>query len=287
MTAVYAIPTCKLLNIKLVNGMIVDVPQQRNIKNKNWIRAKISFPFSDLIIGNSKAGIRAYGAPASKSVCIYNGFNFSRIEKLKIKRTIIDELQITTPFVIGMVATHSHYKDYKTYFKAAEILLAIRNDITFLAIGNQTDSAQAKTLVNSSLTNHFRLMGKQADVESYIQLMDICVLATFTEGISNSILEYMAMSKPVVATSGGGTNEIVIDNETGFLIPQSNPSILAEKLDSLLNNDHLRRQLGMEGRKRVQNHFIIKPMIDSYIYHYNKLLNNITSNDADISQSVN
>ena len=53
--------------------------------------------------------------------------------------------------------------------------------------------------------------------------MDICLLSTFTEGISNSIMEYMALGKPVIATDGGGTKEIVDDGETGFLIGQSDP----------------------------------------------------------------
>ena len=72
------------------------------------------------------------------------------------------------------------------------------------------------------------MLGIRSGIESLISAMDICVLSTFTEGISNSILEYMALEKPVIATAGGGTNEIVIDNKTGFLIKQSNPEELAE-----------------------------------------------------------
>ena len=78
MTAVYAIPACKLLNIKLINGMVVDTPVKKNILNKNWLRARLTFPFSDLIIGNSKAGLIAYKAPTKKSRCIYNGMDFER-----------------------------------------------------------------------------------------------------------------------------------------------------------------------------------------------------------------
>jgi glycosyltransferase involved in cell wall biosynthesis len=61
----------------------------------------------------------------------------------------------------------------------------------------------------------------------------IFVLSTFSEGISNSVLEYMALGKPVIATSGGGTGELVLDNTTGYLIRQSDPEELAEKMELL------------------------------------------------------
>ncbi len=103
--------------------------------------------------------------------------------------------------------------------------------------------------------------------------MDICVLSTFTEGISNAILEYMALEKPVIATDGGGTNEIVENEKTGFLIPQKNPSALAEKLDVLLNDKDLRIKMGKAGREQIERQFSIENMVGSYIESYTKLIN--------------
>jgi glycosyltransferase involved in cell wall biosynthesis len=104
--------------------------------------------------------------------------------------------------------------------------------------------------------------------------MDIGVLATFTEGISNSILEYMALGKPVVATSGGGTNEIVIDLETGFLVDQSNPKEMADKLSILLDDSILRTKMGQKGKDRIHDTFSIEKMTGQYISEYKKLLSN-------------
>ena len=78
MTAVYSAPVCKLLKIKLVNGLITSSPERQNIFNKDWLRAKLTFPFSDIIIGNSKAGLESFSAPEHKSFFIHNGFNFER-----------------------------------------------------------------------------------------------------------------------------------------------------------------------------------------------------------------
>ncbi|HEY0432711.1 MAG TPA: glycosyltransferase, partial [Chitinophagaceae bacterium] len=92
MTAVYAVPVCKLLGIKLINGMVVDTPVTRNFSNKYWMRGKLTFPFSSLVLGNSKAGLNAYGAPAGKSACVYNGMNFSRFNQLRDPGCVRKEL---------------------------------------------------------------------------------------------------------------------------------------------------------------------------------------------------
>lgn len=268
MTAVIAVPVCKFLNIKLVNGMISDAPLQQKKLHKEWIYAKLTFRFSNIIIGNSQAGLNAYEAPKNKSLVIHNGFDFSRIKDLQSVDKIKNELQIKTKFLVGMVASYSHYKDYKTYFKAAEIVLSKRNDVTFIAIGNNTESINAKSLIDEKYGEAIKPLGKKSNIESYINAMDICVLATFTEGISNSIMEYMALGKPVIASIGGGTTEIVENTKTGFLMKPSDPGELANKIELLLNNADLRIKMGMNGVERVRNFFSIDTMVSKYIACY-------------------
>jgi glycosyltransferase involved in cell wall biosynthesis len=271
MTAVYLVPACILLNIKLVNGMVVNSPVKQNILNKDWLRAKLTFPFSDVIVGNSNAGLSAYKAPKNKSTVIYNGFNFDRTQNLRDKEIARKEINAVSGFVIGMVASFSGSKDYKTYYKAAQILLSKRTDITFLAIGKRTDSEESRDIIDDQYIEHFRLLGELSGVESLVNIMDICVLSTFTEGVSNSILEYMALGKPVVATAGGGTNEIVRDKVTGFLISPSDPEELALKLETLLNDADLCARMGLAGKERIIDEFSIDAMVRKYINLYYNL----------------
>ncbi|MBS1573972.1 MAG: glycosyltransferase [Bacteroidetes bacterium] len=271
MTSIYSIPACKLLKIKLVNGAIVDAPSERHIFNKHWLRAKIAFPFSNLIVGNSNTGLAAYNAPKKKSVCIHNGFNFERIKTVRENKITRENLKVSTSFVVGMVASFSETKDYKTYFAAAQKLLEKRNDITFLAIGSDTDSNDARKMIQDKYVANFKLLGKRSDIESLIDLMDICILATFTEGISNAILEYMALGKPVIASSGGGTPEIVDDNVTGFLIETSSPGQLCDKMELLLKDKKLRIEMGKAGNNRIHNHFSIDKMVGEYVVNYESL----------------
>jgi glycosyltransferase involved in cell wall biosynthesis len=214
----------------------------------------------------------AYRAPLGKSEVIYNGFNFDRTNALVRKEIIRDQLGVGTEFLVGMVATFWEKKDYATYYKAAQLLLSKRRDITFLAIGTDTDSAVSVAMVDKRYIDNFRFLGKRTGIESLINSMDICILSTFTEGISNSILEYMALGKPVIATRGGGTVEIVQDNETGFLIEPSNPEELAGKVEVLLNDPQMRMKMGSAGNERIVNAFSIDQMVNKYIELYTMLV---------------
>jgi glycosyltransferase involved in cell wall biosynthesis len=126
-------------------------------------------------------------------------------------------------------------------------------------------------LIDIQYIEHFRLLGELSGVESLVNIMDICVLSTFTEGVSNSILEYMALGKPVVATAGGGTNEIVSDTVTGLLISPSDPEELALKLELLLNDTDLCARMGLAGKERIIEEFSIDAMVRKYINLYYKL----------------
>ena len=279
MTAIYAIPACKLLHIKLMNGLVVDTPLKKNVLNKRWLRAKITFPFSDVIVGNSNAGLKAYSAPANKSFCIHNGYNFKRSTNLLDPKIIREQLNVHSKYIIGMVASFSKFKDYKTYYNAAKIILKKDHDVTFLAIGENTDSPASRELIDTQLRGHFRFLGKKSEIESFINAMDICVLATFSEGISNSIMEYMALKKPVIATSEGGTIEIVEENKTGFLVKISDEEDLATKMEMLLNNPELSIQMGINGKKRIQNLFSIDSMVNQIVSLYKKLGRNSKLNE--------
>ncbi len=271
MTAVYSAFVCKFLKIKFINGMIADAMGQPYFFNKSRIRANLTFPVSDAIVGNSKAGIKAYSAPENKSHVINNGFNFNRINSLLSVEQVRKDLGLRTKKVVTMVATFSDYKDYKTYFKAAKIVLDHGHDVTFLAIGHGTDLIQLSDYIGIKYSPFIKLLGKKSDVESYVNASDICVLSTFTEGISNSILEYMALGKPVVATDGGGTNELVDDKKTGFLVKPSDPKDLAEKIEILLKDSELRSRMGICGNERVKESFSISSMVNKFITLYNDI----------------
>lgn len=272
MPAVYAAPVAKLSGIKMINASIVKAPAK--LEFKSALISLLSFPFSDVIQANSNAGIKAYKVPPGKAKVIHNGFDFGRLNNLTEADQIRESLDIKTEFVAGMVSVFRSHKDYRSLISAAKRILSVRSDITFVCVGEGPDFQEMKRLAGGK--DRIIFTGKREEIESIINIFDIGILLTdlekHGEGISNSIMEYMALGKPVIATDGGGTPELVLDGQTGFLIPDKSPDILKEKIEHLLNNEEERRKMGARGRERILQEFSLEKMVREQIELYNSLL---------------
>ncbi|MBI5915526.1 MAG: glycosyltransferase family 4 protein [Bacteroidetes bacterium] len=243
---------------------------------ENYFRGRLTFPFSDVVLANSEAGLGAYRAPRGKRRFIHNGFDFNRIAHLEDKETLRKRLGVRTPQVVGMVGGFFERKDYGTFIEGGCQLLEACPGLTFLAVGNGPGLPRCRALVPEKYWDRLIFPGMLERVESVMNLFDVGVLLTNTEvhqeGISNSILEYMALGKPVVATTGGGTNEIVVDGLTGFLVPPHNPGAFASQVARLLDNPDLARKLGEQGRQRIREAFSIGKMVGEFRRLYGDLM---------------
>ena len=270
MCSVYALPSVKLLNMKFVNGFLRNAPPKLGVLDKEWRRARLTFPFSDAIVANSKAGLKAYGVSGNKSHCIYNGFDFERLENLDSPKKIRSKLGIKTKYVVGMVASFSDKKDYTTYVNAAQRVLAIRKNVTFLAVGDGKTRPQCMEIVTEKNQPFIIFPGKMKNVESLIQIFDIGVLTStiYGEGISNSIMEYMALGKPVIATDCGGNNELIENGKSGFIIPNYNSIALMNSIIFLLDNLNKSSKMGLAGASRLRTTFSFRKMVNQYVDLY-------------------
>ena len=269
MTAVYSLFAKTLLDFKLVNFQIQDAPVK---PPSALINHKMTFHFSNIIIANSAAGLKAYGVLPSKSKVIRNGFDFGRIKKLEPEQYIRSALDISTKYVVGMVGRFSEDKDYATYINAANIILEKNNAITFLCIGHG-NSEKYRKLVEPRFSDKIKFFPQQENIESIMNICNIGILSTFTEGIPNTIIEFMALGKPAIVTGGGGTKELVINGETGFLIPLKSPEILVEKIQYLLDNPDIAEMLGSNGCKRIKKDFSIAKMVNEFVNTYHEVAN--------------
>ena len=269
MVAVYAVPTKLLLGVPLINNEIVNAwPEKMLGKN-------IVFKVSDRIISNSLAGLRAYQAPMEKSNVIYNGFDFERLANLENESAVRSRFNIKTKYVVGMVASFLIYKDYDTYIHAALKILSQRKDISFLCIGDGDDS-QYKKIVPDDVRENILFLGRQSRVESIINVCDIGVLTTnvnyAAEGISNSVMEFMALGKPVIATNCGGSEELIEENESGYLIDAFSEVQLIDKINHLIENETEQKRIGQHGLNRIQEKFSMKAMFSSFKEEYSNVL---------------
>jgi len=266
LAAIYTIPTKIFLRIPMINNQIADAPL---ILPRRVLSYKLTFPFSDVLLANSKAGILAYKPPQEKSVVIYNGFDFNRIKNLRNIDELRNEFKITSKFIVGMVANFSVRKDYKSYIRSALLVLQKIEDVTFLCVGSG-DQSDYQKMVPDKFKKKILFLEAQEDILSLMNICDVGVLSTYTEGISNSIMEFMALAKPVVATDGGGTKELISDEVTGYLVQRESELEIAEKIKELLNNEILRNKMGQNGKDRIHEKFNINSMINEFVKIYNQ-----------------
>lgn len=218
---------------------------------------------SRLVNSNCERAMEVFSIPVEKRKVIYNGFDFSRVDNLKPAEFVRKHFNIVTKFIVSMAGRYDKAKDWPTHVKAANMILDKGYDVTFLCMGSG-DPNPYKKLISPGYEDKIRFIGRQSDVESIYAASDIVTLSTFGEGISNSILEGMAVSKPIVATEGGGTPEIIEDSKSGFITKMADVNDYAVHIIQLLNDEKLRESMGRYGLSIVKQKFNMKQMIDGF-----------------------
>jgi glycosyltransferase involved in cell wall biosynthesis len=266
MSSAYALPIAKLFGVPLINGSIRNAFQYSTLR---WKVERALLTWSDFRIANSMAGLRSRGfsLDSAKDFVIHNGFDLSRAQGLESQPDAEHSQNGNGHHQVGMIAEFRADKDFKTFLLAARQLLSSRPNVTFVTVGDGETLDAMKELV-ADAGDRVQFLGRRKDVEKITSSFSIGVLATFTEGISNSIMEYMVMAKPVVATDGSGSSELVREGETGFLVPPRDPAALADRIRYLLDNPDEARRMGQAGRKHIEEHFSLKTMVDKTVDIY-------------------
>lgn len=263
---------------------IADCNKPNRFSKRNIV-SRISFLLADAVVGNSLEGLKAYSAPKRKAHCIYNGFNeirFKLVEKLD-PSALREELNVKTRYLVSMFARVDYYKDYDAFISLAREVLSKRDDVTFLAVGGGLyyDAYKDKPSAEENL----RFVGFRSDVERIMAITDISVLFSnykfHKEGISNSILESMALGTPVIATNDGGSPEIISDGVNGFLVNENDISVASDALCKLLDNSQELLRVSENARMTVQDKFLLEHMIYNYQNLYAKLLGKLSNEHID------
>jgi glycosyltransferase involved in cell wall biosynthesis len=203
----------------------------------------------------------ALSLPETKTRVIYDAIEIPTPETSESCRSVRDQLNIPSDCVlIGMVARVSPQKDYFTLAAAAVEVLRQHPNARFLIAGDNSNVALNrehfkevnKRLIQLGIMEKFIFTGHRNDVNQLIAAMDICVLCTHREGFPLSILEIMAMRKPIVATAVGGIPEIVQSGVTGYLHQHENSKELASAIITLIEDPEKARQFGLAAYEQVQ-----------------------------------
>ena len=200
---------------------------------------------------------------ADRTKVIWNGIDTSRF---------VYRGPSNAPVAIS-VARLSPEKDFPTLLQATAIVVRQVPDFKLLMIGNGAERARLEALTQAlGIDANVEFLGERSDVPELLAQAGFFVSSSKSEGISLTILEAMAVGLPVVTTRVGGNPEIVVEGQTGHLVPDQNPDALAAAMLQMLAQRDTWPAMGQRGRQRVEQQFEIRTMIRQYEELYTEVL---------------
>jgi len=191
--------------------------------------------------------------------------------------------------VVGMVANFNRPVKGVSYFlDAIPLILQDVPSARFLLLGKGKEEQALRDKADAlGIAPYIIFAGYQKEIERYYDIMDISVLTSLSEGLSMTLLESMSHGLPVVVTNVGGNSELVVDGQTGYLVPPKDVPFFAERVVRLLRNPDLRTRMGQEGRRIIKQRFQMQDAAKRYLEVYTDLLqtHNIRSSMAQFSSS--
>lgn len=219
------------------------------------------------------------GVPNRKIVTIHNGL---QLDRLTADSTITPEwlpgLLKGRPadnfrFVTIVANMRDEVKNHRMFLRAAKRVKEIHPNARFMLAGEGELANDLKHYADElGIVGECHFIGRCTDVGSLLSMSDVCVLSSWSEGFSNSVLEYMAAGKPVVATRVGGADEAVVEGETGYLVRSDDDEAMAGRISDLLASPDKASAFGRRGREIVESRFTPGVQLRRTLDLYSELL---------------
>lgn len=231
---------------------------------------------ADRLVGNSRAVVdfyRTLGVPEDRLEMIHSGIVIDGPEIEPDRAGVRAELGFPAdaPLILfaGRMAAQKRVGDL---LRALDLVQIVEPSMRAALVGEGPLRARLEeTARNYDLTERTRFLGHRDDVPRLMAAADIVVLPSEYEGLPNVLMEAMTLGKPVVATAAPGTTELVVDGETGVLVPIGDVPALARAARDLIRDPARARELGEAGRRRVAAEFRADAMIGRFAELYERL----------------
>ena len=243
-----------------------------NLVRKSWIKSltdKLSI-FSACYItcvseSQKKHLIFDKKARSEKIKVIYNGVD-TKIFKPSTRPGSGRAFSIPEDsLIIGTVGSLRREKGFDIMIKSMPEIIKSCPQAFFIIAGTGAEKEYLeKTASDLNVNSRIVFLGQREDISEIIPAFDIACSSSRTENFPLSILEYMACAKPVVATKAGGVPEMVKDGFNGIAVDAESPEALAKAILYLINNKELRKTMGANARKTVEENFTVEKMVQNY-----------------------
>jgi glycosyltransferase involved in cell wall biosynthesis len=265
----------RLLNLRLVHTE--HTSPDYNAERWYLIEKFMSF-FTDRIttvsrsVGRFMADVE--GISAGKITVVHNGIDYSSYNRQTDIQAKKLEFGIRpSDVVVGNVARLFPNKDQQMLLEAFRIVV---DKIPYARLLIAGDGPLKNDLLAKreqlKLTDNVSLLGNRRDIVELLSVFDVFVLPSIKEGLPMTILEAMCCNAAVIATDVDGNPEVVVDGETGYIVPARKPAVLAEKIIELLQDKDKANLMGRAGRRRVEQEFSFGKMVKGYTDVYEKVL---------------
>lgn len=194
--------------------------------------------------------------------------NYNQEKLLNIRK----DLKIENKIVVLMVARAIWDKGIKEYYEAAEILKNRHTNIEFLLVGGTDKGNHSCANEDFLKSGKVKWLGHRNDIVDITAVSDIYILPSYREGLPATLMEACSMSKPIVTTDTFGCRDVVDDEINGFLVPVRNSVKLAEKIETLINDENMRKVMGQKALEKAQNEFDVKKVVNQYMEYYEKFI---------------
>ena len=203
---------------------------------------------------------------------IYNGIDFN--SNAISEHLDVDNILVDYKYVIMFIGRLVDHKNIPTLIKAFKnVLDQDINDICLIMVGDGPDYDEIQLLINESKVNHVHFIGERSDVRDLLDRADVVISPSYREGLSNTILEAMEAGVPVIASSVGGTPEIITDKETGILFHCDDVDELSDAILKVYNDKQYSEKLGKSAREEIHTRFSIPTMVKNFENTYKSIVN--------------
>jgi glycosyltransferase involved in cell wall biosynthesis len=266
---------------RLLAGVPRLVTSARNCKDvgllRGWVN-RLAFLLSDAIACNGDA-VRSYvaqkyHAPLDRSVVIYNGLDLARFEPfLNTIEEAPSRCTETKRPTVMTIARLVPQKDLPLFLEAAALLAREATAARFVIVGDGPCRADlVRYASNNGLDGNISFLGEREDVPQLLATADVFWLTSEWEGLPNVLLEAMACGKPVVARDVGACRELINHSQTGFLVAGRDAKQFSEYTLGLLTDPRRAREMGLAGRRLVEDKFSVARMSEATETLYRSLL---------------
>lgn len=216
------------------------------------------------------------GFTPNKIYTVYNGMDYSKPCAFVSKEEFAARCGIAydpAKVYIGIIGRFDKVKNHAMFLRAAKRVLAQRDDVEFVLAGKGTlEDSLKQYCKENGIADKVHFVGFIKDIYSFIHFIDINTLTSFSESFPYVLLEGAKMSKPTVCSAVGGIPDLILDGETGMLVPSDDDRALSQKLLELIDQPRLREELGKNLHELATTRFSNEHLANTHMELYRAIL---------------